>query len=164
MATGIIVRPLSLSEQAAHGCTHVATVTADALTTTATATAQTLTLATLKAGDAIARVYWKLKTTFQDASDAAFNTDTMSVGDTATGVTKWIAAKEVNENGTEINYFANFVGGAFYTAADTLTLTFNSQTAKALNDLDTGEVEVYFALVRPSVLESATGSVPITTK
>jgi hypothetical protein len=164
MATGITVRPLCALEASDSGATHCATITADALTTTATATAQTLTIVSLKAGDTLSNVFWKLKTTFQDASDAAFNTDTMSVGDTNTGVTKWIAAKEVNENGTEINYFANFVGGAFYTSADSLTVTFNSQTAKALNDLDTGQVELYFHLVRPNRLEKATGAIPITTK
>ena len=164
MATGITVRPLSTFECADSGCNYAATVTADALTTTATATAQTLTIVSLKAGDAIDRVFWRLKTTFQDASDAAFNTDTMSIGDTATGVAKWIAAKEVNENGTEILYFANFVGGTVYTAADSFTMTFNSQTGKALNDLDTGEVELYFHLVRASRLEKATTAIPITTK
>ena len=164
MATGIIVRPLSTFEAADSGCNYMATVTADALTVTATATAQTLTIASLKAGDAIDRIYWKLKTTFQDASDSAFNTDTMSIGDTATGVTKWIAAKEVNENGTESLYFAQFVGGTFYTAADSITMTFNSQTAKALNDLDTGEVELFWHLVRPGRLERASQATPITTK
>jgi hypothetical protein len=155
-------RPLTTNEQAGNsGMTHVCTIDANDLTTAATNTAQTFTLCALKAGDIIIKTAWRLKTAFQNTADAAFNTDTLSIGDTATGVAAHIAAIEVNLNGTEV--FQGFNNTAVhYAAADSLTATFNSMAAKSLKDLNAGEVEIFFQLYRPSVLETSVASTSIT--
>ncbi len=154
MPAGIFVRPLTTNEQADNGgYTHEARITADALTTTTAATAQTLTIAPLLPGDQMAKVAYKLKTNFKNSADAAFNTSTMSVGDDA-GVATHIAAKETNANGTVV---PNFAGTAVtpYTAANNIKVTFNSMVGKNLNSLNTGEVVIFFQLVRLSQLEQA---------
>lgn len=161
-STAYAPRPLTTNEQAGNvGMTHVATISANSLTQASTNTAQTLTLCALKAGDIINKVAWRLKLAFKDVSDPAYNNNTMSVGDTATGVAAHIAAIQVNENGTEVlQGFSNTA--VHYAAADSLTVTFNSMAAKAQNDLDVGEVEIFFSLFRPSRLEQAVSPTNIT--
>jgi hypothetical protein len=156
----MITRPLGTQEQAGNGgFTHESIVTADDLTQTTVAAAQTITLAVLATNDIILKVGWKLKTAFKDVSDAAYNTTTISIGDN-TGVATHIAAFEVNENGTEIfEKYSNTAVGP-YTAADKIAITFNSMAAKALFNIDTGEVHVFFQLLRMDTLEKAsTGAV-----
>lgn len=159
------VSPLATNEIADNGSfTHIATITADDLTTAATNTAQTITLVSLMAGDIIGKILWRAKTFFQASADAAFNTTTMSIGDTASGVATHKAAIELNVNGTEVREgFSNTAVGP-YTAADSLTATFNAMAAKALLSIDTGEVEILFQLIRPSVLEEAVSGKDIRTK
>lgn len=156
--------PLTNEERAANnGATHRAVITADSLTETATNTAQTLKLIDLQAGDFIAKCWWRCKTFLKDVSDAAFNTTTMSVGNVA-AVDTHIDAIETNVNGTEVKEGISNVQVGPYTSADKVAVTFNSMSGKALNDIDTGEVHVFFTLVRPSVLEAASSAAPITTK
>lgn len=156
------LRPLTTNEQAgAAGFTHIATLTANDLTTTGTNTAQTFTLASLKAGDIIVKSAWVLRTAFKDASDAAYNSNTVSLGDTATGVAAHIAAIQVNENGTEVFYGFNNTA-VLYTAADTVTFTFNSMSAKALNDIDTGEITIFVQLLRLQNLAKAVAATTLT--
>lgn len=157
-------RPLTTNEQADNGgYNHIAVVTADALTQTTANTAQTITLCGIKIGDIIGKVLWRAKTYFKDASDAAFNTTTMSVGDDAS-VTTYKAAIELNVNGTEVSEgFTNTAVGP-YTVASNLTVTFNAMVAKSLSNIDTGEVVILFQLQRIATLEQSTGSMPITTK
>jgi hypothetical protein len=156
---------LSNEESAANnGANWRAIVTADMLTEPATNTAQTVTLMDLIAGDYMLAVWWKLKRAFEDVSDAAFNNNTMSVGDTATGVAAHIAAKQVNVNGTEIESFASFTPVGPYAATDKVSATFNSMAAKALLSLDRGEVHYYIKHLRPSVLTVAQSGIGIATK
>lgn len=154
------LRPLATNEQAgAAGFTHVATLTANDLTTTGTNTAQTFTLATIKPGDIVVKTAWVLRTAFEDASDAAYNTNTVSLGDTATGVAAHISAIEVNRNGTEVSYGFNNTA-VLYTAADTVTFTFNSQSGKAVSNIDIGELTVFVQILR---LKNLSDSVAATT-
>jgi hypothetical protein len=157
-ATSLRVSPLATNEIADNGgYTHIASVSYLNLTETSTNTAQTLKLCDLAAGDNVLKVAWRVKTYFTDASDAAFNSNTMSIGDT-NAVDTFIAAVQVNSNGTEVRQ--GFTNTAHvYTAADALNVTFNSMSAKALNDIDAGEVEILFQLSRISVLEEAESAV-----
>jgi hypothetical protein len=160
----MIVRPLGTQEQAGQtGFTHVAVITADDLTNATLAAAQTITLVLLSAYDVIVKVGWYLKTPFKDISDTGFNTTTMSVGDNA-GVATHIPATETNENGTEI--FSHYSNTAVrYTAADKIAVTFNSMAAKALNNIDTGELHVFFTHLRMSNLAAASsGAILVTPK
>ena len=154
-------RPLTTNEQAGNaGMTHVATISANDLTVTAANTLQTFTLCTLKAGDIITKVAWRAKTFLKDASDTAYNNNTMSVGHTG-DVAAHIAAIQVNENGTEVRQgFSNTA--VHYAAADILTVTVNSMAAKALNDIDVGEIEIFFGLYRPATLANAVTGTAIT--
>lgn len=157
--------PLSSNEIAANGgFTHKASITADDLTSAVAVTAQTLTLAALKSGDIVQKVAWRLKTAFNSA-DAAYLSCTMAVGHTGT-TNYWIAASEVNALGTTI--FTAESDGAnetVYTAANILSVTFLPVTsAKTLNALTSGQVEIYVELSRTRALSDAAYARPITTK
>jgi hypothetical protein len=160
----MIVRPLGTQEQAGQtGFTHVAVITADDLSQAVVATAQTILINALLAYDVIVKVGWYLKIPFKDVSDPAFNTTTMSVGDNA-AVTTHIPATELNENGTEIlSHYSNTA--VRYTAADKIAVTFNSMAAKALLNIDVGELHVFFTLLRMSNLAAASsGAILVTPK
>ena len=156
-------RPLTVNEASLNaGMTHTFTIDADDLTETTVNTAQTITICSLKAGDIIGKIAWRAKTFLQDASDSAFNSTTMSVGDDS-AVTTHIAAIQVNINGTEVRQgFSNTA--VHYSAANHITVTFNAMAAKKLSDIDVGEIEFFFQLYRPSVIEQSVGSAPVTTK
>lgn len=159
------LQPLALQEISSYsGMTHFAAITADALTQTTAATAQTITLATIPAGYYVIKSEMRLVKPFKDASDNAFNTTTASLGD-GTGVATHIAAKELNENGTEITtpQLNNTAVGP-YAADSTLTITFNSMAAKSLNNIDVGEVHVLVQLFNPKGLSDVKRLSPITTK
>lgn len=156
------LRPLATNEQAgAAGFTHIGTLTANDLTTTTTNTAQTFTLMTVKPGDVIVKTAWCLRTAFEDASDAAFNTNTVSVGDTATGVAAHISAIEVNRNGTEVFYGFNNTA-VLYAAADTVTITVNAMSAKAVSNIDIGELTIFVQVLRLNNLANAVAATTLT--
>jgi len=150
----MIVRPLTTNERAeTPGFTHVAVINADDLTQAVAATLQTITLCGLLAGDVLARFQWFLRTPFQNTADAAFNTTTVSVGDTASVATH-LAAAEANLNGTEIIHRIG-VTSVLYTANDVLTITFNSQAAKTLLSINRGELLLFFDLQRVKYVADA---------
>lgn len=119
-------------------------ITHEDLTEATANTAQAIDLVGAEAGDVVLASTFQLPTAFEDASDAAFNDVTLSLGDGASA-TALMAAKQVNVNGTEILTASDTTGKA-YPAADTLKATFGSMSAKSLEDIDTGEVYI-FALV-----------------
>lgn len=157
------VRPLAEQEAALNGgFTHVATISANDLTMTTANTVQTISICALKAGDVTAKILWRIKTYFTDASDAAFNVTTISFGNTLTSTTAHIAAIEVNSNGTEVRSgFTNTAVGP-YVSADSITITFTSMAAKSLSDIDAGELEVLFQIIRPAAIEEAILATAIT--
>lgn len=142
------VRPLTTNERAeSPGYTHVAQINSDDLTTATNNTAQTITICALKIGDVIGRVQDFVKTNFENTADAAFNATTRSLGDNS-AVTTHTSAAETNDNGTVVySKFSNTAVGP-YTAANTLTVTFNAMAAKNLAALDAGELVVLFQLIR----------------
>jgi hypothetical protein len=93
----------------------------------------------IRAGDVIKAVQLHLTTPFQNTADAAFNSDTLSFGDTTTA-TRFINASEANVNGTEVlNVIPGAATNAIYTAAGQLILTLNSMAAKSLSNLNRGQ-------------------------
>jgi hypothetical protein len=161
----MICKPLATNEIADNGgYTHIASITADDLTTTTNNTSQTILIATLAIGDAIGKVATRVKTSFKDVSDTAFNTTAITVGDTANAVNNHITSQETNANGTVVvEKFSNTLVGP-YTAADKIAITFSAMAAKKLSDIDQGEIEVLFQLQRIRVLEQAMAGRAITTK
>ena len=138
--------------KAATGFTHKAIVTHVDLTETTADTDQTIALLSVVAGDVVQKAAYKLVTAFSDASDAAFNDTKVQVGD-GSDTDEYIAAKQVNENGTEVLFAANVNTVPFaYTAADTVDLLVESMTGKSLSDLDAGELHIYLAVTKLSSL------------
>ena len=143
---------LPAETKAATGFTHKAIVTHEDLTLTTADADQTIALLSVAAGDVVEKAAYKLVTAFSDASDAAFNDTKVQVGD-GTDTDEYIAATQVNVNGTEVLFAANVNTVPFaYTAADTVDLLVESMTAKSLSDLDAGEIHIYLAVTKLSSL------------
>lgn len=140
------IYPLTTEERLQGGFTHRVVLNFEDLTETATATAQTILGPAVKAGQVLWRAAVRLGTPFTDASDAAFNTTTLIVGDDGS-TNRAIASMELNSNGTEVFYKANPTTLPYAFLADnTIDFIFGSMTAKALNDIDAGEVTVFLEI------------------
>jgi hypothetical protein len=134
--------------KAATGFTHKAIVTHVDLTESDADTDQTIALLSVVAGDVVQKAAFQLVTAFKDASDAAFNDTQVQVGD-GNDTDEYIAATQVNENGTEVLFAANVNTVPFaYTAADTVDLLVESMTAKSLSNIDAGEIHIYLAVTK----------------
>jgi hypothetical protein len=133
------------------GFTDLIEITYADLTETAANTAQTLQILSVAAGTTVLDAQYILNEEFEDASDNAFNVTTITVGDS--DVDRFIVSKELNVNGTEVDYWAtaNVTDTLpyMYTAADTIDAVFTSMAAKALNDLDVGKVSIKLRISRP---------------
>jgi hypothetical protein len=107
----------------------------------------TAPLPAVAAGDIIKRTLVYLTTPFKASGDAAFNSTTISVGDTGSA-TKYVNAVQINENGTEV--ITSFPGteNQIYTAAGQLQIQFGSMAAKTLSNLNVGKLYVLFAVQR----------------
>ncbi len=149
----MIVRPLTTNERAElPGFTHVIVITANDLTQATANTAQTFDAFALLAGDIIAKAIGVPVVPFQNTADAAFNSDTVSIGDTGSG-TRHTAATEANANGTFLRVMGNTA--FLYTAADKLRITVNSMAAKSLVNLNRGEYHAFISLVRSDDVSKA---------
>lgn len=149
----MLLRPLTTNERAeTPGFTHVAIISANDLTQTTANTAQAFTVVPIAKGDIMLRAVGVPVVPFQNTGDAAFNSDTVSVGDSGSA-TRHTAATEANANGA----FAPVIGNTpyLYTAADSLIITVNSMTAKALNSINRGEYHVFLAWFRSSFVSNA---------
>jgi hypothetical protein len=143
---------LPAETKAATGFTHKAIVTHVDLTEATADTDQTIPLLSVVAGDVVEKAAYKLVTAFKDASDAAFNDTKVQVGD-GTDTDEYIAATQVNENGTEVLFAANVNTVPFaYTAADTVDLLVESMTAKSLSNIDAGEIHIYLSVTKLSAI------------
>jgi len=130
-----------LPEKIALGCDRIFKITHEDLTEATANTAEEITVFTAPAGTRVGRAVWYLKTPFQDASDSAFNTTTMELGDTDTD--RHLTATEANVNGTEVIH--KVFGQAtdyMYTAATDIKVRVNSMSGKSLSNIDTGEVYI----------------------
>lgn len=149
----MIVRPLTTNERAElPGFTHVIVITANDLTQTANNTAQTFDTFGLLAGDIVAKAVGVPVVPFQNTADPAFNSDTVSIGDTGSA-TRHTAATEANANGTYLRVMGNTA--FLYTAADKLRITVNSMTGKKLSDLNRGEYHAFISLVQTDKVSNA---------
>ena len=144
---------LPANTKAATGFTHQVVVTHEDLTQTTADTDQTLSLLALEAGDVVTTAAWKLVTPFKDASDAALSDTKVQLGDTADD-DEYIAATQVNENGTEVLFAAAAPASVpfVYTAANAVELLVESMTAKSLSNIDTGELHVYLGVTKLTAL------------
>ena len=146
------VYELPAETKAATGFSHKAVVTHSDITESTADTDQTIALLSVAAGDVVEKAAYKLVTAFSDASDAALNDTKVQVGDGA-DTDRYIAATQVNVNGTEVLFAANANTTAYaYTAADTVDLLVESMTAKSLSELDAGEIHIYLAVSKLSSL------------
>ena len=144
---------LPAETKAATGFTHKAIVTHEDLTQSTADTDQTLSLLALAAGDVVTTAAWKLVTPFKDASDSALNDTKVQLGDSSDD-DEYVAATQVNENGTEVLFAAAAPASVpfVYTAANAVELLVESMTAKSLSDIDTGELHVYLGVAKLSDL------------
>lgn len=129
-------------ERSASGFTHRIKLTYADLTETGTNTAQTIALLTVPAGSLVTRVATRLVTAFENSADAAFNATTLIIGDGGS-TNRFLTSQELNKNGTEVLVKAGTGTLYGYETADTIDAVFGSMSAKALNDLDTGEVWIF---------------------
>lgn len=137
--------PLSKARQAATGMTHGAIVTHEDLTESTVNTAQAVTLAVVPEGSVVSDAILNVITPLEDASDVAFNSNAVTVGDT--DADRLIASAQVNANGSTVTAKVAASTIPFvYTAEATIALTVGSMAAKALSDIDTGELEVLIKL------------------
>lgn len=122
------------------------------LTETTDDTAQTIELLDVEDGHIVTGVDLRLGTPFEDAGDAAFNTTAVTVGDGG-DVDRFVASTELNVNGTEITTAAGTGTRHAYTGTDTVDIVFSAMAAKALNDIDTGELIVLVTIVDTTQFE-----------
>jgi len=149
----MFVRPLTTNERAENpGFTHHVRITADDLTQATANTAQTFNAFPILKGDVIWRAMAIPVVPFQNTGDAAFNSDTVSVGDGGSA-TRYTAATEANANGTYLPAIGNTA--FLYTAADNLVITVNSMAAKSLVNINRGEYHVLVQLFRSTDLTNA---------
>jgi len=126
------------------GFNHRFVISAQDLTEAADNTAQSFTLLTLPVGSVVKSAAMFLNTPLKDASDTAFNSTTLIVGDSG-DTARYLASTQLNENGTEILAKAAPVDKVphAYASATAVTATFGSMAAKKLADIDVGEVSIY---------------------
>jgi hypothetical protein len=146
------VYELPYESKAATGFTHKVVVTHSDITESTADTDQTIAILSVAAGDIVEKAAYKLVTAFSDASDSALNDTKVQVGDGG-DTDRYIAATQVNVNGTEVLYANNANTTSYaYTAADTVDLLVESMTAKSLSELDAGEIHIYLAVTKLSSL------------
>lgn len=139
------IEPTSKQLQALLGVTHLVTITHEDLTETTADADQTLTIAVAD-GDLVECKFMALKTPFKDASDAAFNSTQITVGD-GTDPDEFLLQTQINENGTEIDYQQGTGLNLAYNATDTIDILIESMAAKSLSNIDTGELVLGITLV-----------------
>lgn len=157
MPKSYALKPLVVQEVAAmDGFTHVATITAGDATQATANTAQTFDLGPIPAGSGI-QVEIRNTIPFQDTADSAFNSNTLSIGDTGSA-TSLLAAQQLNKNGTFITV-ARGAMSAVYTTANTLRVTLNAMAAKSLANLNKGQVDILVKIQNPNPLLNVKGPV-----
>lgn len=124
------------------GATHLVEIDHTDLTMATVDTAQLIPIATVPAGTIVEVVATRLRVPFKDASDAAFNTTALEIGDTG-DPDRLLVSQELNVNGTEILGKAGVAGGYVSVGALTVNATFDSMDAKGLVNIDVGVLQIY---------------------
>ena len=118
-------------------------ITASDLSETADNTAQDITLITLPAYSVVKSAATYLKTPFEQADDASYNSNTVIVGDAADD-NRYIASQQINVNGTEVLAQAHASTTPFANVAATAVVAkFASMASYSLADLDAGEIHIF---------------------
>jgi hypothetical protein len=133
----MVITPLSNQDRIAFEADFVVQIEAADLTETTTNTAQAITLFTAPAGYQPIYKGRYLETPFEDASDAAFNSLTVSYGD-AGSATRYQAAVQANVNGTEVLYSPASATQYLATSDTAVLATVGSMTGKSLANIDVG--------------------------
>jgi hypothetical protein len=136
--------PLSLEEQAARGGNFELFYSHEDLTEATANTAQVLTF-NIASKMSVQLIENVVDVPFKDASDAAFNTTPLIIGDGG-DTARYLASQELNVNGTEVLFKKGTTANLVYTADDTIDLTFGSMAAKSLSDIDTGRGRALFRI------------------
>lgn len=137
------IEALGTQEVAARdGATHRIIITHEDLTEAVADTDQVIQLKDALAGQVAEVVGMKLVTSFEDESDAAFNSILLSIGETGGDVDYYMTATQVNENGAEVDYKLGTGSKKVYLADDTLDLLVESMAAKSLVNIDKGEAHI----------------------
>lgn len=121
--------PLNIEAVALHKATHVCVLTHEDLTTADANTAQVIPVLTVPANSLVRVVKSELKVAFKDASDAAFNTNALTIGD-GSDADRLLPSTELNVNGTEVILKQGPLGANF--AAVTTTDATTEATVYAL--------------------------------
>ncbi len=138
---------LSFEEQVATGASHLVVITSADLTQTTAATAQTLVPMALPAGCVASLAGARLVTPFADSADAANNSCTITVGDAASA-NRYLAATQVNANGSFVTVAAGVLTALGYPAAGELRVAFSAPPAgKTLAALNKGELHLFVRVV-----------------
>jgi hypothetical protein len=145
MATQHNARALTTNEQAANGgYTHILVLNPVIdLTETTANTSMTFNVAPTIVGDTIVKYALYFQPALKDASDTAFNSTTVSFGDSSSA-TRFISGVQGNENGTEV--IITFGNTAY---------TYTAMSGKSLSDIDTGQIVILFELLRHQTLAKA---------
>lgn len=145
------LQKLPLETAALTGFTHKVVLKESDFTETTANTAQTIAIKPVLPGSYVADCAIRLKTPFKNSADAAFNTTAITIGD-GNDVDRYLASTELNENGTEVLYAVGPQSTVryVYTAADTIDIVVGSMAAKALADLNVGELWVFLNVVELS--------------
>lgn len=109
-----------------------------------------ITLPTPVAGDEVISAHLHVTEAFQNTADAAFNSTTVSLGDT-NSATRFFSAVQVNANGSVVPDSTEQTD-YIYTTPYQLVLTMNSMTAKSLSNLNKGKAYIEMKIFRPSKL------------
>jgi len=137
--------PLTTSEKADKGATHVFTFEHSDLTESATNTAQALTF-NVAAKMGVEVVAAELAEAFTDSATNAFDSVAVKVGD-GTDDDMFLTSTEVNSYGTEVWLkYGRALSNKVYTATDTIDITVTPCATYALEDLDAGEMKIYFRI------------------
>lgn len=133
-------------EERVKGFSHVLSFDHTDLTEATADTAQTLDV-DIPLGSSVRGAQLRIDTPFKDASDTAFNSTALTVGDTGSA-TRHIASTQANANGTVVALKTAAVQHD-YAAADKIRVTVNAMDAKSLVNIDAGAARVFVDLVLP---------------
>lgn len=143
------IHRLSEQEERHHGFTHKIVVThADVTGTGAT---KTLPIFPVSGNVAVGTVVWdaafRLVTAFDASGNASLTSLTMTVGDDG-DVDRFLVSREIHIDGTEIKYDVSAPSTTpyVYTTANAIDAAFTGSASQALDDLDSGEIEIFLKI------------------
>jgi len=115
-------------------------------------TAQDITLITLPAYSVVKSAATFLKTPFELVGTAAYNSNTVIVGDSVDD-DRFITSQQINVNGTEVLAKAQAATTPHaYAAATAVVAKFASMASQDLLELDKGEIHIFLEVVQLDTL------------